>query len=55
MSDHLTKQNIDVVLSGERCVSVYSHNWNQSFDLYYFDDHGAKIKNLYPDRKGVEI
>ena len=44
VSDHLLKQNIGVVLSGGGCVSIYSHNRYQSFDLDFIGDHGTGRK-----------
>ncbi len=44
VSDHLMKQNIGVVLSGGGCVSIYSHNRYQSFDLDFVGGYGAERK-----------
>ncbi|NOY12320.1 MAG: hypothetical protein GXP51_01080 [Deltaproteobacteria bacterium] len=46
VSDHLKKHEIGVVLSGGSCVSIYSHNRYQSFDLDFIGDHGAERKKI---------
>ena len=46
ISEHLTKHNIDSILVGRSCVSIYSKNRYQSYDLDYV---------TYEDMKKVTI
>ena len=46
VSDYLRGQGIDVVLSGGSCVTIYSRNRYQSFDLDFVGDRGAERKNI---------
>ncbi|MDA3903598.1 MAG: hypothetical protein PF441_09155 [Desulfuromusa sp.] len=46
VSDNLRVQGIDVVLSGGSCVTIYSHNHYQSFDLDFISGQGAERKNI---------
>jgi len=43
---HLGKHNIDVVLSGGSCVSIYSNNRYVSLDLDFIDNRFTKKKNV---------
>ena len=46
VSDHLTKNGIDVVLSGGGCVSVYSDNRYESPDLDFIERYRMERKTL---------
>ncbi|KAB0663993.1 hypothetical protein F6V25_14355 [Oryzomonas japonica] len=46
VSDHLTGQGIDVVLSGGGCVSVYSDNRYRSDDLDFIERYREDRKKL---------
>ena len=46
VSDYLREQGIDVVLSGGSCVTIYSRNRYQSFDLDFIGDHEVELKNI---------
>ena len=46
VSDYLRVQGIDVVLSGGSCVTVYSRNRYQSFDLDFVGGQGAERKKI---------
>ncbi|MCK5912460.1 MAG: hypothetical protein KAG12_01180, partial [Desulfuromusa sp.] len=46
VSDYLRRLGIDVVLSGGSCVTIYSRNRYQSFDLDFVGDQGAEHKNI---------
>ena len=46
VSGYLTEQGIDVVLSGGSCVTIYSRNRYQSFDLDFVGGQGAEHKNI---------
>jgi hypothetical protein len=46
VSDYLREQDIDVVLSGGSCVSIYSHNRYQSFDLDFVVGQGSEYKHI---------
>ncbi|MEA3362987.1 MAG: hypothetical protein U9Q61_06915 [Thermodesulfobacteriota bacterium] len=46
VSEYLREQGIDVVLSGGSCVTIYSRNQYQSFDLDFIADKGADRKNI---------
>jgi hypothetical protein len=57
VSDHLKKHKIDCVLVGGGCVSIYSHNCYQSYDLDYVTYEDMKnvslaLKELGFKRKG---
>lgn len=46
ISTHLGKHDIDVVLSGESCVSIYSNNKYVSSDLDFIDNGFTKRKKV---------
>ena len=46
VSDYLRVQGMDVVLSGGSCVTIYSRNRYQSFDLDFVGVQGAERKNI---------
>jgi len=48
ISDYLSKNNIEVVLTGGACVAIYSENRYMSYDLDF-------VLMLYEDRKRLKI
>ena len=46
VSEHLHQQDIGVVLSGGGCVSIYSQNRYQSFDLDFIGERGDERKKV---------
>jgi len=57
ISKHLTKHNIDIILVGGGCVSIYSKNRYQSYDLDYVTYEDMKkvtiaLKELGFEKKG---
>jgi hypothetical protein len=51
VASHLRVRDIDVVLTGGRCVAIYSSNKYTSFDLDFIGGRGAERKwGTYPCR-----
>jgi len=46
VSDHLKKHNVRVTLTGGACVSIYSNNRYQSWDLDFIEEMPAGRKQL---------
>jgi len=46
VSDYLRGHGIDVVLSGGSCVTIYSSNRYQSFDLDFIGGYEVELKNI---------
>jgi hypothetical protein len=46
VASHLRKNGIDVVLTGGTCVTIYSNNRYQSFDLDFIEMPGSNRKRI---------